>query len=267
MRLIMSDRRLGKVNIFGEEHDGGDDSNNDGGQNNQKNPPAEKPKTFTQEDVNRMMKADKDRAKKENDALQRQLQAIQEQGLTPENLSALQSRIDELENFGKSQEQLAKEAQSKMQKQYEKDLKAARDGEAHWKTSYETYRLDTEIQTAARDKKATNPDQVLAILKPKSVLRPILGEDKKPTGGYETRVLWKETGEDGQPLDLELSITDAVARMHESPLHGNLFQSGSVGGLGGYQTGAGSKNKKDPGNMTMDEYVAHREAELKKKGY
>lgn len=266
MQLKLSNRRPSKINIFreGEETPPGD-----GEQNNQQNPPAnnqQKPKTFTQEDVNRMIKADKDRAKKENEQLMNQLRSLQEQGLTPENMGALQSRIDELENFGKSQEQLAKEAQTKLQKKYDAELKTARDGETHWKSSYENYRLDTEIKTAARDKKARNADQVHAILRGKSVLRPILDESKKPTGQYDTRVIWNEKGENGEDVSLELSVTDAVARMFDSPDHANLFESGSVGGIGGYQNASGTKGKqKDPGEMTMDEYNAWRDAEKKKK--
>lgn len=268
MRLKLSDRRPSKINIFRE----GDETPppGDGEQNNQQNPPAnnqqQKPRLFTQEEVNRMMKADKDRAKRETEQLATQLRTLNEQGLTPDNMAALQSRIDELENFGKSQEQLAKEAQTKLQKKYDAELKTARDGETHWKTSYENFRLDSEIKSAARDKKARNPEQVHAILRGKSVLRPILDDSKKPTGQYDTRVIWNEKGENGEDVSLELSVTDAVARMFDSPDHANLFESGSVGGIGGYQNANGPKGKqKDPGEMSMDEYNAWRDAEKKKK--
>lgn len=267
MLLKLSDRRRpGKINIFRE----GDETPppGDGEQNNQQGnqQQQQKPKMFTQEEVNRMMKADKDRAKKENEQLASQLRSLNEQGLTPENIGALQSRIEELENFGKSQEQLAKEAQAKLQKKYDAELATAKSGEATWKKNYEDYRLDTEIKTAARDKKARNADQVHAILRSRAVLRPILDDSKKPTGQYDTRVLWNEKGENGEDVSLELSVTDAVARMFDSPDHANLFESGSVGGIGGYQNASGTKGKqKDPGDMSMDEYNAWRDAQKKKR--
>lgn len=259
MRLFQIYRRpyVPKINVFGEgEEDGGGTNNEQNNQNNDQN--DQNTKKFSQADVNRMINQDKDKTKKDNARLLAELRSFQERGFTQENLEALQGRITELENLGKTQEQIANERQQKLSKDYENKLTSKTQEAESWKNNYITYRLDSEIKSAAANKKARNADQVLAILKPNSSIREVLGDDKKPTGSFDTRVKWREVDKDGKPIELDLSITEAVDRMAESPDHANLFDSGTNGGLGGFNSPGRKNGEKDPGDMTMDEYMAWR---------
>jgi len=241
---------LPKINVFGEgEGDGG------GGDTNTN---TETPKMFTQEQVNAFIKADKDKAKKDNEQLLQRFNRLKEEGLTKENLDFLQGRISELENEGKTKEQIAEEKRTKLTRDYETKLSAKSQEADFWKNNYTTYRLDTEIKLAATNKKARNPEQVLAILKPQTSFREVLGEDKKPTGSFDTRVKWNDKDKDGQPITLDLSVTEAIDRMFESESHANLFDSGTSGGLGGFTSTSRKPGEKDPSEMTGDEYLAWR---------
>lgn len=231
-------------------------------------PPAPEPtptpapnKTFTQEQVNAMIKADKDRAKKDNEKLLAQLQTFAEQGLTTENLQSLQSRIDELTNEGKSKETLAKEAQDKLTKQHKTELEKAQGEGKKWRSQYEKYRLESEIASAAAAKKARNPKQVQSLLGPLSYFREELGEDKKPTGEYTPRVKMTERDKDGLEVLLDLTVTEAVDRLSQSEEHLNLFDSGAAGGLGSYN-GNSNHKKGTPGdlsNLPMNDYYRERQ--------
>lgn len=254
MRLFQIYRRpyVPKINVFGEgEGDGGGDTNTE---NN--NPPAGK--LFTQEDVNRLMKQDKDKTKKDNEKLLGELKKFHDQGLTPDLKESFQARIAELENQGKTQEQIAKERQDKLAKEYETKLSSKSQEADFWKNNYTTYRQDSEIKDAATKKKARNAEQVLAILKPHTSFREIMGDDKKPTGSFDTRVNWRDKDKDGNPITLDLSVTEAVDRMAESADHANLFDSGTNGGLGGFSAPGRKNGEKDPSEMSGEEYLAWR---------
>lgn len=241
---------LPKINVFGEGE--GDGGGTGGGTN------TETPKMFTQEQVNAFIKADKDKTKKDNEKLLSDFNKLKEEGLTKENLDFLQGRIAELENEGKTKEQIAEEKRSRLSKDYESKLAAKTSEADSWKNNYTSYRLETEIKFAATDKKARNPDQVLAILKPHTSLREVLGDDKKPTGSFDTRVKWQDKDKDGNPITLDLSVTEAVNRMFESESHANLFDSGTNGGLGGFNSSSRKPGEKDPSDMTGEEYIAWR---------
>jgi hypothetical protein len=213
-----------------------------------------KVRLFTQEEVNKIVNQDKDKAKKERDNLLNQLKTLQEQGLTKDNLESLQARIDELTNEGKSREQLAKEKEDRLIRQYTTDIEKHKGSSERWQKLYADTRIDTEIFQAAGSKKARNPDQIRAILKPLVSLREDLGEDKKPTGTYTPRVKWSEKDKEGNPVVLDLSVTEAVSRMYESEDHANLFDSGGTGGLGNYSGTTKPGGKKDLSELTPEEY-------------
>lgn len=243
------------------EGEGGSGDGGDGGTTT--TPPVVK--TFTQEQVNAMMKADKDRAKKERDQLIQELQNYKDNGLTTENLSSLQARIDELQNEGKSKETLAKEAQDKLVKTHQKEKESLLSENKKWKNQYESYRLKTEIVTAAANKKARNPTQVEAILGPLSYFREDMGEDKKPTGTYTPRIKMTERDKDGTEVQLDLTVTEAVERLSQSEEHMNLFDSGASGGMGGYNGSNPNKRPSDTSNLPMSDYYAERRKRMQGK--
>lgn len=256
--------RFGSIYKIARENEGGEGGEGGGGTGTG-NPPAATGKVFTQEQVNAMMKADKDRAKKENERLLGQLQSYAENGLTAENMQSLQSKIDELTNEGKSKETLAKEAQDKLSKQYTKEKEALLLDNKKWRSQYEQYRLETEIVSAAAVKKARNPKQVQAILGPISYFREELGEDKKPTGIHTPRIKMTERDKDGNEVQLDLTVTEAVERLSQTEEHANLFDSGASGGLGGYNGSSQSKKPGDTSNLSAADYYAERKKRLQRK--
>lgn len=191
---------------------------------------------FTQAEVDRIVKADKDKAKRERDQYLQDLEAFKAQGLTPENLDSLEKRIETLQNEGKTKEQLASEERGKLEKKFKGELEKEQQSSKLWRENYEKFRTQTEILTAASVHKAFNNDQVYQFLRPNTVMVEKVGEDGKPTGEYIPRVKFQDE-KDGQAVVLDLSVDDAVKRMTEMEKHANLFQSGVSSGLGGHNNG------------------------------
>lgn len=197
------------------------------------------PRTFSQAEVDRIVKADKDRAKRERDQLQQELQALRDQGLTTDNLEQLNQRIEQLQNEGKTKEQLAIEEKGKLEKRLNGEIQKKENESKLWKSRYEGYRSKSEIFAAASrpESKAFNPEQIYQILRNDIIMVDELGQDGKPTGEVVPRVKMRAKGEDGTEQLLELSVPDALKRMTDMEIHANLFESGASNGVGGYNTG------------------------------
>ncbi len=199
-------------------------------------------KLFTQDELNSHMK-------KEREKYQATLEKLQREGLTPEMKQDLESKIQELQDQGKTAEQLAKEAQDRINKDWEKKYKKSTEEGAHWKNQYEAYRTQTEIMKAAHDEEAFNPSQIYEIIRASSRLQEVIGPDGKGTGEYVTRVKMKGQDEDGKPVELDLDPTAAIKRMKEMEVHYNLFRSGKSNGVGSYNAGGGSGQSGPPKDM------------------
>ena len=192
---------------------------------------------FSQAEVDRIVKADKDKAKKERDQYLQELEALKQQGMTPEVLDQLNSRIEALQNEGKTKDQLAAEEKGKLEKKLTGEITKKEEEAKRWRGKYETYRSQTEILQESSKHKAHNPMQVYQILRPDTVLVEEVGADGKPTGDLIPRVKFKDVDKDNNPVTLELSVPDAIKRMTEMEIHQNLFDSGGSGGLGGRNNG------------------------------
>ena len=214
-------------------------------------------KRYTQEEVNRMMKADKDAAKKERDKLKEELERLKEQGLTSENLATLQERIDQLTNEGKTKEEQAKDALANKDKEWAKKYDISTAEAKKWRTDYEKYRAESEILKAASTHKADNPTQVYRLLRGDVKFVEKLDGNGKGTGEWVPKISMEVT-KDGETKTLELSPDEAVKQMTEMDEHKNLFNSGASAGLGGGNNGGsrGSGNTAIP--KTMEGYMAAR---------
>jgi hypothetical protein len=230
-------------------------------------PPVPPPpgKTFTQADVDRIVKADKDRAKRERDQLQQELQSLRDQGLTNDNLEQLNQRIEQLQNEGKTKEQLANEERGKLEKRLTGEIQKKENESKLWKSRYEGYRSKSEVLAAASrpESKAFNPEQVYQIIRNDIVMIEETGPDGKPTGEVVPRVKMRTKAEDGTEQLLELAVPDALKRMTDMEIHSNLFESGASNGVGGYNT---SRTKGSGSTAIPTDTAAYMEARKKNPG-
>lgn len=204
-------------------------------------------KTFTQEDVNRIVEADRKKNSPNREKLVNELKSLRETAnLTQEQKDQLETRIEQLQAETMTAQELAKKEKDKLVKDYTGELKKANDKTTYWQTKYSTERIEREILDAATDGEAISPAQIADLLRNKTRLVEEL-KDGKPTGEWLAKISMREVKEDGSTVNLDLSPTEAIKKMKDDSQHWNLFKNNVNGGLGGFNTpNASSLRGKEP---------------------
>ena len=88
-------------------------------------------------------------------------------------------------------------------------------------------------------------EQIVELLGPKTYLSPMLGDDGKPTGEFETLVKFNDVDEDGKPTVVNLTPDATLKRMRElDSRFSNLFLNPGSGGMGGNSGSGAGKGAK-----------------------
>lgn len=221
-----------KRKLFDEASDEGDSGagDNSGGTDDKK-------LSLTQDELNKMMADNRKNLTKQNEKLLNELNQLKETSqLTNKEKEELQIRIDEIEQEFLSKEELAKRELNKKEKEYQKQLTSAQEESTFWKNQYSQATIARSIQDAAIQNKAVSPEQIVGLLASNTQIK----ETEEGSKNFQPVVNFKDIGEDGKPITLELSPMEAVKRMVElTDKFGNLFQGTAAGGLGG-SSGSGS---------------------------
>lgn len=208
-------------------------------------------KTFTQDQVNKLIAEEKRRTQQNRNTLLNELKGLRDSvQLTEEQKQQLESRIEQLTNETLTAQQQLQRDREKLTKQHREELDKEKQSRERVWGQYMSEKITREITDAALENKAISPIQIVNYLQQNTKLVEEL-KDGQPTGRWVSRVSFQDKDAQGSPITLELSVTEAVKRMAEMPEHWNLFNSGVNGGLGSFnapQTGVqrGSKPPADP---------------------
>ena len=195
---------------------------------------AAEEKTFTQEEVNTYLAKEKRKTQEAQRNLATQLEdAKSSSKLSQDDRDDLEKQIEVLQKQYMTGEERARQASEKMSKKHDEEFKLAQSDRDGWKVRYTEAVIDSAIIGAASVNKAVSPVQIAAMLKPATKLTEKLDDEGKPMGSYEPRVTFMDTDKDDKPVELDLTIPEAVKRMAELEQYGNLFEGSKVGGLGG----------------------------------
>ena len=207
-------------------------------------PPTDTPKTdpvvndppedmFTQEQVNRFMKEQKDKLQSQSKAVIDELEGIKATaGLNESERKSLEERIISMKKQMLTKEELIKEEREKVEREKTEQVNALTEDRDSWKSKYDISTIKRAINDAAGTHKAFNPKQIEALLSPNTHLVEDTGEDGKVTGDYSPRVNFQTTDADGAPVMLDLSVAEAVKKMAEMSDYFNLFETAATSGLG-----------------------------------
>lgn len=215
--------------------------------------------TLSQKQVNALIKAEKEKHQRQTQAQIKELENLKKaKGLTEQEKSGLEKRIEDLNNSMLSKEEVAKKEKQRLESQYKTDLEKERKEKEVWQNRYTREKIERGILDAAGAAEGYDGEQFVALLSPNTRLVEALDENGQPTGSYSPVVKFTDIDTEGKTKQLDLSVAEAVKRMKEMPKYGNLFKSGATGGLGGSRDGAGNRNGKDPKTMTPTEWREHR---------
>jgi hypothetical protein len=170
--------------------------------------------------------------------------------LTEAERQQLDDRVRQLSEQGMSAKQIHERQLLDLQTQHGETVKTVEGERDSWRNRYTQTAISSSISAAASANKAYNSDQLQAILGPRTQLVEELQEGK-PTGKLIPRVKFDDVGSDGKPVQLDLSVPDAVKRMAGMDSFANLFEHSGVGGTGAQRRArSGSATltdlKKDP---------------------
>jgi hypothetical protein len=205
-------------------------------QNDLKNYGGDPGKTFTQDDVDRIvgerLVREKDRFKVEKADLLRQYnEVLENHRLTDEQRRTYEARVNELESQVLSKDELAVKRLRQREEEWAAKFKHMDEKLSHSKKQHESFRIRTEILEAASVSRALNPSQVLGLLAPSAQVEEILDDQGKFTGQYRVMVP-VAVEQDGQAVEKSLPVREAVKVFLEQPSNFNLVKSTVKGGSG-----------------------------------
>ncbi len=195
---------------------------------------TEETKTFTQEQVNELMARDRRKNQEAQKRIVGQLEEYQKIAkLTADEKEMLEKQIDELRQQTMSAEELAKQAAEKATKEHATVISKLESEKEQWRTRHDNLVIESAITRASAQHGAVDPDQILAILRTKQLkMVEVLGEDGKPSGVSVPRVKLSDVNKEGKPIELDLTVEDAIKRMKDLDKYANLFKNNKVGGMG-----------------------------------
>lgn len=213
---------------------GGDPPPNDNG--------ASGEKTFSQEEVNKILAAEKRKHQKvAQKAIEEAAAATKKASLTAQERQEADERLEQLRTELLTKEQQAKRAAERLKNQHKEERNRLTKDRDYWKKEYTDSTIQRAITDAAASNNAFSPTQVVAILGPNTKLAEVLDEEGKPTGRLEPKIRFRDTDKEGKPVTLELSPKDAVKRMKEMDEFLNLFRGEGSGGVGSRSQPGGKK--------------------------
>lgn len=213
-------------------------------------------KTFTQTDLNKILAEDKRKHQERYSALEGEhAQLLKNQNLTNEERDTLQSRLMDLQAEGRTKEQQAEYERKQSEEKYENELKEARKRADTWETKYKTETVHRALLDAASGGDAYNPGHIVALLAPNTELKDVDGHTQPMVDFAD---IDEKTGEEVRTLRTPV---DAVKRMQELPkIHGCLFKSNVVSGVGAGQASVSGAGEVDYSTMTAEDYRKNRAA-------
>jgi hypothetical protein len=193
-------------------------------------------KTFTQDDVNRIVAADR---RKLEEALKKTEKQYQEllasQSLTEQERKALQANLEMVQGQLRSKEEQLLLEKKQVEEAYAGKLQEMEKKATHFETMYRDSTIERALQDAAVKHEAWSPSQVVSLLRGQTkMLEETDPKTGKLTGKYkpvvEMQALNTTTGE----METKAyTPDDAVRKMKDTPdIWGNLFRSGVVSGIG-----------------------------------
>lgn len=217
-------------------------------------------KVATQDQLNAVLKREKEKYRKEREKLVQQLEEHKSNvRLTTEQKEALETQIEELRQATMTTEEKARHQQTKLQKDYEAKLEATTIAAKTWEQRFQDLKIGHTLTNSALTHEVLSNSVVLveALLRPSTRLVQDVGEDGQPLDSWTAKVKFADNDKDGKPIVLDLTVDEAVKRMKELPdKFGNLFKGTANGGLGGSTGAAGKKPNLD--NMSTEQYMEQR---------
>ncbi len=226
-------------------------------------PPAKpnktnKPKVFSQDDVNRFVADDRRANDKKYQKLETAYkEALENRNLTDKQRQELQDNLETLQATFRTKEENLKIERDRAVNENKKKVEELAQERDSWKNRFESTEIRRALTDAAIKGDAFRAEHILAILQPMTKMTPVLDSNGKATGDLAPRVQIAirdpKTGEDQVAI---YTAEEAVQYMKgKTDDYGNLFRAGGTGGAGTSNgAGSGPGRKLDVSKLSFEEH-------------
>jgi hypothetical protein len=224
------------------------------------------PKTFTQEDLNKILAEDRRKHQAQVVKIQSTLEeTLQSKNLAAQEKESLAQQLEEVKRANETAAQtLAREKKEAETALAKKVAEAGKEAEK-FKKMFQQQLVESELTRAVSDPDVFNPDQLKQLIRGSGVeLEQIRDEATgQMTDNMRVVVVMEDRDAEGKPIRTKTDPVSAVKRMKVlSAVYGNQFRSGVVSGIGsGSAVGGGygpGGTGIDPKNLTAEQYMAVR---------
>lgn len=199
-----------------------------------------KPKTFTQDQLNAILAEDRRKAKAQNEKIASELEALKSKAnLSAQEREDLETRVESLRSEFMTKEEMLKQEKDRETKKLKTELDTKIKESENWRSRFTESTITRSITDAAVSTDAFSPKQIVAQLLPNTRLVEEVDESNQPTGQYVAKVKITDKDKDGKPITLDLTVHEAVKKMSEQDDFANLFKGKGTGGLGSQNRGGG----------------------------
>ena len=215
-----------------------------------------KKKTFTQEEVDRMIvKRNKALDQKHQQLEAQYKKALEDKNLTEASKTELENQLEELQNSRLSEKEKLEKEKKKAEEKYQSDLSVVTAERDAYKERFEVTLKKRALLDAAVKHDAYSPGQIVELLQSKTKIVEVT--DDSGAVEFVPKVDWSETTSDGQVLKLQKSPEEVVEAMKEDvDTFGNLFRANIARGVGEGTGKATEKSGKiNPAKLSTEEYM------------
>ena len=193
-------------------------------------------KTFTQEQVNGIVAADRRKLEEALKKTEKQYQdLLASQSLTEQERKALQANLEMVQGQLRSKEEQLLLEKKQIEEVYANKMQEMEKKVAHFETLYRDSTIERALQDAAMKHEAWSPSQVVSLLRLQTkMIEETDSKTGKLTGKYKPMVEMQALNTTTGEIETKAyTPEDAVKKMKDTPdTWGNLFKSGVVSGIG-----------------------------------
>lgn len=210
-------------------------------------------RTFTQEDLNRFLAEDRRKTeakfKDKFDKLEKSYQdALKNKQLSETDRQELENQLEDLRARHRTKEQQLAYEKKQAEEAAAQRIKELEERAGTWESRYTETTIQRELQAAAIEHDAYNPELVIVHLKGATALEEQTDSEGKPTGKLAPMVTMTVKNEDTGALEsLKMTPSEAVEYMKKNPeRYGGFFKNniregiGSTSATGGAMSGDGT---------------------------
>ncbi len=198
-------------------------------------PPAEPAKTvFSQEQVNKIVGERIAKEKEAQDLALRELDAIRKKSeMTAKDKQEWETKYNQLLEKNMTGEELKQRELEKAKREKEETETKLSKEVNHWRDSFFDSLITNNVKSASEEHLAWSSKQIENNLR--NLIKVVPMRDEKGAdipNKYQPRVSFPDRTKDGGEITLDLTVSEAVARMKEMKDFSNLFKGKGYGGAG-----------------------------------